>query len=366
MQSTKLSVSSDGVGCGVGGATGAATTAATRGTVTEKVEPWPGAEESSTGRSSMRAMRSTMARPRPSPRSSRGASSSACRRTNSSKITACLSAAMPGPLSLTSMRSSSPTRRQPSSTRGRPALGLAVAQRIGQQVLQDAAQEGRVGRHEGTGRHDDQFDAAARRHRGEGGGQRLEQRLQGERPLLRLEGAGVELGDVEQRVEQRFDRAQAGVDLAAEIVAGIAIDHRRGEQARGVQGLQQVVARRGDEARLAEIGGLRLGAARLELGRALDHALLERLGRLAKLAVAFAQRLGGMHARRHVVAGGDEAAAGQRIEAQFDDAAFAGGDFVGLRRLRATAAGPRRPEPHRTRAARRRPPPRRRRATAAW
>ena len=152
----------------------------------------------------------------------------------------------------------------------------------------------------------------------------FEQRLQGERPLLRLEGAGVELGDVEQRIEQRFHRAQAGVDLAAEIVAGIAVDHRRGEQAGGVQRLQQIVAGGGDEARLAEIGRLGLGAARLQLGRALDHAMLQGLGRLAKLAVAFAQRLGGMHARRHVVAGGDEAAAGQRIEPQLDDAAFAG------------------------------------------
>ena len=122
MQSTKLSASTAGVGCGAGDTTGADTTAATRGTVTEKVEPRPGAEASSTVRSSMRAMRSTMARPRPSPRSSRGASSSTCRRTNSSKMTACLSTAMPGPLSLTSMRSSSPTRRQPSSTRaGRPS-----------------------------------------------------------------------------------------------------------------------------------------------------------------------------------------------------------------------------------------------------
>jgi hypothetical protein len=103
--------------------------------------------------------------------------------------------------------------------------------------------------------------------------------------------------------------------LPPKVVARIAVDHRRGEQARGVQGLQQVVAGGGDEARLAEIGGLGLGAAGLQLGRALDHALLQGLGRLAKLAVALAQRLGGVHARRHVVAGGDEAAAGQRISA---------------------------------------------------
>ena len=194
----------------------------------------------------------------------------------------------------------------------------------------------------------------------------FEHRLQGERPLLRLEGAGIELGDVEQRIEQRFDGAQAGVDLAAEIVAGIAVDHRRGEQARGMQRLQQVVAGGGDEARLAEIGGLGLGAARLELGGALDHALLQRLGRLAKLAVALAQRLGGAHARRHVVAGGDEAAAGQRIEPELDDAAVAGGDLVRLRRLGPAQQGHdigRGAELRRRGADRHR---RRRRATAGW
>ena len=146
----------------------------------------------------------------------------------------------------------------------------------------------------------------------------FEHRLQRERPLLRLECAGVELGDVEQRVEQRFDGAQARIDLAAEVVAGIAVDHRRGEQARGMQRLQEVVARRGDEARLAEIGGLGLGAARLELGGALDDPLLQRLGGAAQLAVAVVQRLGGAHARGHVVAGRDEAAARQRIEPQLD------------------------------------------------
>ena len=218
---------------------------------------------------------------------------------------------------------------------------------------------------EGARRHDHQLDAAAGGDRREGGGQRFEQRLQRERPLLRLEGAGIELGDVEQRIEQRFDGAEAGVDLAAEIVARIAVDHRRREQARGMQRLQQVVARRRDEARLAEIGRLGLGAAGLELGRALDHALLQRLGGAAQLAVAVAQRLGGVHARRHVVAGGDEAVAGQRIEPQLDHPAVARGDLVRLRRL-----GPAQQRHdigawRRTRAARRRPPRHRRRATAA-
>ncbi len=119
MQSTKLPTSSDGVAFGAGGATVAAVTAGTRGATTEKVEPRPGAEAIRIGRPSMRPMRSTMASPKPRPRSSRDSSSSGCNRTNSSKMIACLSAAIPGPLSLTSMRRPSPSRRHPSNTRGR-------------------------------------------------------------------------------------------------------------------------------------------------------------------------------------------------------------------------------------------------------
>ncbi len=106
-----------------------------------------------------------------------------------------------------------------------------------------------------------------------------------------------------------------------------------------MQWLQQVVAGCGDEPCLAEIGGLGLGAARLELGGARGDALLQRLGGAAQLAVAVAQRLGGTHALGDVVAGRDEPAARQRIEAQFDDAAVARADLVGLGRLRPAQQG---------------------------
>jgi hypothetical protein len=98
--------------------------------------------------------------------------------------------------------------------------------------------------------------------------------------------------------------------------------------------LQQIVAGGGDEARLAEIGRFGLGAASLQFSGALDHPLFQRLGGLPKLPVALAQCFGGAHPRRHVVAGGDEAAAGQRVESQLDDAAFTRRDLVRLRRLR--------------------------------
>ena len=214
----------------------------------------------------------------------------------------------------------------------RPAFGLAVAQGVRQQILKDTPQESGIGGDERPGRHHDQFDAAPGGDGGEGGGQGLEQRLQGERPLLGLEGAGIELRDIEQGVEQRFHGAQAGVDLGAEIVAGLAVDHRGGEEPRGVKRLQQVMAGGGDEARLAEIGGLGLGPARLQLGGALDHPLFEGFGRLPELAIALAQGLGGTHARRYIVAGRDEAIAGQRVETKLDSAALTGDDLMRLRR----------------------------------
>ena len=80
-----------------------------------------------------------------------------------------------------------------------------------------------------------------------------------------------------------------------------------------MQGLQQVVAGGGDEARLAEIGGLGFGAAGLQFGSAFDDALFERLLGLAKLPVTVAEGLGGTHqgiigalAAVALAAGGDD------------------------------------------------------------
>src|SRR6185437_7408227 len=96
---------------------------------------------------------------------------------------------------------------------------------------------------------------------------------------------------------------------------------RGGEQPRGVQGLQQVVAGGGEEARLRRVrrlrGALRLrgGGQRLaEFGGALVHALLQRLVRLD-------QRLLGALVRGDGGVGGDVAAAGQSAPAHLDGAA---------------------------------------------
>ena len=84
---------------------------------------------------------------------------------------------------------------------------------------------------------------------------------------LRLHGAGVEARDVEQRGEDLLDRVERGVDVLRERrIAGVAValDQRGRVEARGVERLQDVVARRGEEAGLRDVGlvGLGLGMRR--------------------------------------------------------------------------------------------------------
>ena len=53
----------------------------------------------------------------------------------------------------------------------------------------------------------------------------------------------------------------------------------------------------GNEPRLAEVGCLSLGATGFQFRRAFDHTLFQRLRRLPQLAIALAQRLGGVDAQ---------------------------------------------------------------------
>ena len=157
-----------------------------------------------------------------------------------------------------------------------PARPVAVADRVGQEVLQHAAQQGRIALGDGVGRDVAQLDALLLGDRRERRDQRIQQRAERHRAHLRLDRAGIELGDVEQRVEQGFDRAQAVIDLLHQVVARMPLRHRGHEQARRVQRLQQVVAGGGDEAGLVDVGLFGLGAGRFQLGGALDDAPLQR------------------------------------------------------------------------------------------
>jgi len=98
-------------------------------------------------------------RPRPRPRSPAVRRLRPARRTNSSKMTACLSAAMPGPLFLDLDAADRRRLAAPSSTRaGRPSPCRSAAHWTAGSAGCGAGR-GRIGRHEGAARHHHQFDA---------------------------------------------------------------------------------------------------------------------------------------------------------------------------------------------------------------
>ena len=98
---------------------------------------------------------------------------------------------------------------------------------------------------------------------GEVAPQLLEQRRQLEVGELELDGAGLELADVEQRVEQPRHRVDGLLLLAQHLEAFRVADHAAQgavQQPERLQRLAQVVARGGEEAALGEIGVLGFAA----------------------------------------------------------------------------------------------------------
>ena len=141
---------------------------------------------------------------------------------------------------------------------------------------------------------------------------------------LRFHGAGVETRDIQQGREDFLDRVERGVDVLGERGVArilVALDERTRIEARGIEGLQDVVAGGGEEPRLGDIRlvGLGLGAGQrfVEPGQllgALAYPLFQGLVR----APAFL--LGG-DGVGHIRIGRDEAAIGQLVRADLDDLA---------------------------------------------
>ena len=139
---------------------------------------------------------------------------------------------------------------------------------------------------------------------------------------LRLHRAGVEPRNVEQRAEDLLDRVERGVDVADElrvVAAALPLDQAGDVEPRGIERLQDVVARGGEEPGLGDIGllGLALGAAELgiEAGQllgALLHPALERF-------VGAFELFGRLHARRDIGEGRDDAAVRHRVGAHLHD-----------------------------------------------
>ena len=180
---------------------------------------------------------------------------------------------------------------QPAAAAAEPhqhlAAGGGVFDGVGHQVLHDAAHQRPVGQDARIGAHDAQRNLARPRHGAEFQLDLLEQVAPRHRRRHGLERAAVDAGNIEQRAHDFLDRGQRGLDGDGEVrqPGGFgALDQRRGIEPGGIERLQQVVAGRGEEARLVVIGGIGLGAGAFELGidpgeggRALLDARLERL-----------------------------------------------------------------------------------------
>ena len=227
---------------------------------------------------------------------------------------------MPRPVSQTSRTRwrAAPARADEHAARRR------VLDRVGDQVLQQAAHETPVGADRERGWHEGERQALAA-----GDGLELalklaEQLVDAEARPLRLHGARVEARDVEDGGEDFLDGVERGVDVLGERrIARVAVPlHERGRvEARGIERLQDVVRGGGEEARLGDVRlvGFRLRAserlveARQLLG-SLAHALFQRLVR----APARLLRENGVG---DVRVGGDVAAVGQEVRADLDDLA---------------------------------------------
>ena len=146
------------------------------------------------------------------------------------------------------------------------AAGGRVLDGVRDEVLQKPAQQAAVGADRRA--RSRRRRASGRFSRGDGlelALQLAEELLDAEVRPLRLHGARVEAGDVEEGGEDLLDRVERGVDVLGERrVAGVpvALDERGRIEARRVERLQDVVARGGEEAGLRDVGlvGLGLGA----------------------------------------------------------------------------------------------------------
>ncbi len=193
------------------------------------------------------------------------------------------------------------------------ATALAVAQRVGQEILQDAAQQRFIADHHRIGIDPVHHQATRLRGDAEFARQCLQQRPEPERLHTGRQAARFQPRDIQQTVEDRILRGQCSVDVIAGLllrrVAQLAAQHRD-EHACCVEWLQQVVHGRGDEAGLVAVGLFGLAACFVQVVGTFGDAVFQCIGQRAQFACSI------------LVAGdvgvaGDETAVGQRVAADF-------------------------------------------------
>ena len=209
-------------------------------------------------------------------------------RSNSLKIRSWSAGSIPGPASCTVSQASAPS----CFSADHDLRAGRILQRVDDQVLRDLAQQHRIARTTAD-------DITKRRSmpRAAASGCRSIARRWKSRPIatgagIRLERLAVEAGDVEERADQLLGALERGGDPLDEIGLD-GVDRELAELADqeppGAQRLQQVVARRAQEARLGAVGlvgrlarrrelgvaGAELGQRPLEVGVARDDLALE-------------------------------------------------------------------------------------------
>ena len=144
---------------------------------------------------------------------------------------------------------------------------------------------------------------------------------------VHIELARFHARDVEQAAQDGVLRGQGAVDAVHRVpfgVAGQVAAQERGEHARGVQGLQQVVHGGGHKAGFGAVGLLGLAPCGVQVTGAVGHALLQRVGQRSQLAC-------GVLVAGDVGVAGHKTALGQRVAPDLQHRAVFLGAFVQVR-----------------------------------
>ena len=142
-----------------------------------------------------------------------------------------------------------------------------IFHRVRQQVAQHLLEQAGIAVHGEAARDDAPAEALRFRVIDELGPQPLEQIVDREADRLGADDAGLELVDVEERVQHARHGAQRLVEPGHQLQGALILDLARQQplqQADGLQRLTQIVARGGEEARLADIGLLGLALGRFD------------------------------------------------------------------------------------------------------
>ncbi|GFE88091.1 hypothetical protein GCM10011488_30450 [Steroidobacter agaridevorans] len=151
----------------------------------------------------------------------------------------------------------------PLAARNDHAASLGVAKRIRDQIGQHSEQQGGIRVQHASRAAHDELESLFFRRLGERAAQTVEHQVRRHDFFLDFDLAGIELGNIEQVIEQllqRFGGLQDLIDHAASLFVHLAIAQSCREQAERMQWLPQVVIRSREEQRFRSARGFGAGA----------------------------------------------------------------------------------------------------------